>query len=80
MPPVVADPNNLTKEQLRRELSEHGVEAPPLKAKKTVFVELYRQHVLQSSNSDRLGFSSDEEDISISSRSIKVRILCYAVS
>lgn len=61
MPPVVADPNRLTKEQLKRELSENGVDLPPSHAKKNVYVELYRQHILQS-NSDRIGLSSDEED------------------
>lgn len=53
--------SGLTKEQLRNELINHGIELPSSSARKSEYVELYEKHVapVQQSKGD---FSSDEED------------------
>ncbi|XP_037783444.1 emerin homolog 1-like isoform X1 [Penaeus monodon] len=54
--------SGLTKEQLRNELVNHGIELPSSNARKSEYVELYEKHVapVQQSKGD---FSSDEEDL-----------------
>lgn len=54
--------SGLTKEQLRNELINHGIELPSSNARKSEYVELYEKHVapVQQSKGD---FSSDEEDL-----------------
>ncbi|XP_013381753.1 emerin homolog 1-like isoform X1 [Lingula anatina] len=56
------DPNSLTKEKLRQELKLNDIELPGPDAKKDVYVELYRKHLLKTvQDSPLTEFSSDEE-------------------
>ena len=58
MPAIALDPNSLTKQKLKDEL-KHGVTLPSSEAKKSVYVDLYRQVMSVSQRSE---FSSDDDD------------------
>ncbi|CAH1782527.1 unnamed protein product [Owenia fusiformis] len=62
MTSFVSDPSSLTKDKLRKELIKSNIDLPPSDAKKDVYVELYRQHMISNPKRTDLGFSSDEED------------------
>jgi len=54
--------SSLTKEELRKALISHGVELPPISAKKEELVLLYQEHVTPAD--DKAGdFSSDDEEV-----------------
>ncbi len=70
MPAIVGDPNNMTKEKLKSELKKFNVPLPASDSKKGVLVKLYTDKIL---NAERLEFSSDEESVSATPKSTKVR-------
>ena len=57
MSSAVSDPTSLTKDKLRRELSKLDIDLPASDAKKEVYVDLYRTHILNQTSE----FSADEE-------------------
>ena len=61
MSDIVSDPTTLTKDKLKKELSRLNVRLPPSDARKDVYVELYREHVLPLLDKQVSEFSSDDE-------------------
>ena len=57
MTSIVSDPTSLTKDKLKKELAKFDVGLPSPDARKDVYVELYRRHILKETGE----FSSDED-------------------
>ncbi|XP_071784124.1 uncharacterized protein [Asterias amurensis] len=76
MPALPRNPSSMTKERLAEELRRNNISLPSGRSKKEVYVELYKQHLLDNptspqltayrnmsvNTSPKIGFSSDEED------------------
>ena len=72
MPAIVSDPSTLTKQKLKADLHNFGVELPSSDSRKAVYVELYRQHVLALKAEFSREFSSDDDDDIGSTKKLKV--------
>lgn len=70
MAPITRNPETLTVQQLKTELQKKKVSIP-VRAKKDVYVDLYRKHILRESAG--FGFSSDEDEPPRSTRKVTVR-------
>lgn len=70
---IVSDPTTLTKDKLKRELSKRDIKLPPSDAKKDVYVELYRLHVLKQTSE----FSADEAEINQQQRRVSSHLIVF---